>query len=445
MLAANSHRLRCSASSKRHCGAGCRRLCNALATLSGGGLQGRAWACLPEASTAPLSLGPQASARWLASRQRGGQRLRDNKHLTSPAAPSPHLRCRSPTQRVAAVVSRSLTPPLRPSLALSSLLCFAPSALAVSRSRTTADRRVAPAFRLHRPNTIPSAHALATSPAEMTDYAKMKNAELEALLKQRSLPHTGKKAEMVARLQEADKADAANAPAEKPADSTAAPPEDEIDWDDDPTDAKPAAAAATTEAAATAIKAGGKGAVENLQGVPNQVGDIDPSKTDDLSVKAPVGDGTADAEAAEAAPVEKKDFASGLKETTLDEELEKRRARAKKFGLPEEDEAAKLLERAKKFGTDTPAAAPRGLNEALPERRPKRGRETGDEGRRGDSKRRGRGGRFQGRRGGGGGGGERRGNDAAKSNAGGSGTWMSAEDKARAEARKARFAGAPAS
>ena len=46
----------------------------------------------------------------------------------------------------------------------------------------------------------------------MPDYAKMKNAELEALLKQRSLPHTGKKAEMVARLQEADKADADKEP-----------------------------------------------------------------------------------------------------------------------------------------------------------------------------------------------------------------------------------------
>ncbi|EKG17047.1 DNA-binding SAP [Macrophomina phaseolina MS6] len=274
----------------------------------------------------------------------------------------------------------------------------------------------------------------------------MKNAELEALLKQRSLPHTGKKAEMVARLQEADKADAEKAPADKPADNSAAPPEDEIDWDDDPTDAKPAAAAATTEAAATTIKAGGKGPVDNPQAVPNQVADIDPSKTDDLSVKAPEGEGSTDAPGAEkpadTEPVEKKDFTSGLKETTLDEELERRRARAKKFGLPEEDEAAKLLERAKKFGTDPAAAAPRGLNEALPERRPKRGREAEDEGARGNQKRRGRGGRFQGRRGGGG---ERRGNDSAKSNAGGSGTWMSAEDKARAEARKARFAGAASS
>ncbi|OJD36944.1 sap domain-containing protein [Diplodia corticola] len=286
----------------------------------------------------------------------------------------------------------------------------------------------------------------------MADYAKMKNAELEALLKQRSLPHTGKKADMVARLQEADKASGENAGADEPtatATATAtAPPEDEIDWDDDTTDTKPAAAAASTEASATAIKAGGQGAVANPQAVPNQVPDVDPSKTEDLSVKAPEEAAAATDATADEAPtepvVEKKDFTSGIKETTLDEELEKRKARAKKFGLPEDDEAAKLLERAQKFGTEAAASGPRGLNEALPERRPKRGRDAGDEGTRGNNKRRGgRGGRFQGRRGGGGGG-ERRGNEGAKSNAGGgSGTWMSSEDKARAEARKARFAGAP--
>lgn len=301
-----------------------------------------------------------------------------------------------------------------------------------------------------QPNSIITASS--TSTDNMTDYAKMKNADLEALLKQRSLPHTGKKADMVARLQEADKADPDQANAEQPAASTTAPPEDEIDWDDDTTDAKPAAAAASTEAGATAIKAGGQGPVANPQAVPNQVADVDPSKTDDLSVKAPEGDGATDEpaaeSAAEAAPVEKKDFTSGIKETTLDEELEKRKARAKKFGLPEEeDDQAKLLERAKKFGTDAAPTGPRGLNEALPERRPKRGREAGDEGTRGNNKRRGRGGRgdrSQGRRGGGGGGGERRGNDSAKNNAGGSGgSWMNSDDKAKADARKARFAGAP--
>ena len=73
----------------------------------------------------------------------------------------------------------------------------------------------------------------------MADYAKMKNAELEALLKERNLPHTGKKADLVKRLQDADAA--SSEPAKKD--------EDEIDWDDEQPSApapasKPAAAPA---------------------------------------------------------------------------------------------------------------------------------------------------------------------------------------------------------
>ncbi|KAK7556676.1 hypothetical protein IWX49DRAFT_609656 [Phyllosticta citricarpa] len=278
----------------------------------------------------------------------------------------------------------------------------------------------------------------------MPDYAKMKNAELEALLKQRSLPHGGKKADMVARLQEADKAAAGNesatatpAPTTTETSKTAAPTEDEIDWDDDnPTEA---AKAASTEAGAAAIAAGGKGQVANPQAVPNQEAAVDPSKTDDLSVQVeqkgddaaakPAGGVEAPAEA------EKKDFASGLKDISLDEELEKRKARAKKFGITEDDEAQKKIERAKKFGIEASEGIS-GLNEALPERRPKRAREAGDDGRRGNSKRRGRGGRR------GGGGNERQGSNRTAN--GSSGSWMSDADRAAAEARKARFAGSPA-
>lgn len=39
----------------------------------------------------------------------------------------------------------------------------------------------------------------------MSDYGKKTVAELQEILKGRSLPHTGKKAELVARLNEADK------------------------------------------------------------------------------------------------------------------------------------------------------------------------------------------------------------------------------------------------
>jgi SAP domain-containing ribonucleoprotein len=44
----------------------------------------------------------------------------------------------------------------------------------------------------------------------MVDYAKKTVAELQEILKSRSLSHTGKKAELVARLNEADEAAAEN-------------------------------------------------------------------------------------------------------------------------------------------------------------------------------------------------------------------------------------------
>lgn len=273
----------------------------------------------------------------------------------------------------------------------------------------------------------------------MADYAKMKNAELEALLKSRNLPHTGKKADMVSRLIEADKKTT-----ESPSTTTAAAAEDEIDWDDDTDATRPAAAA---EAAATAIKAGSKGPVANPQAVPNQVADVDPSKTSDLSVKPPAENKNAEGSKSEEAKPEKPavDFTRGLAASTLEDEIEKRKARAKKFGMPaEEDETLKKLERAKKFGE---MGAPRGLDEALPERAAgrKRGHEGGDEGGRGGHNKRG-GRRLDGRRGG-----DRRARDGdrkprdnkreqRKSLSGGKAGWMNETDKAKAEARKAKFA-----
>lgn len=274
----------------------------------------------------------------------------------------------------------------------------------------------------------------------MTEYAKMKNDELSALLKERKLPHTGKKAEMVERLQKDD--EKANA---KPA----AGAEDEIDWDDDETAAAPAP---TTAASADAVipnkemveKAGGEGQPPNPQAVPNQVADIDPAQTDDLTLAAPA-EGAAKEEKTQ--PEEKKqepapDYSKGLAATNLDEEIEKRKKRALKFGIKfEDDEGLKKLERAKKFGEVGP---PKGLDEALPERRQKRGREGGGDDA-GSNKR-----REEGRSGGRGGRGGHRDNrnrdgrdnrrGENKTNGGGSVTWMSEKDRAAAEARKAKFA-----
>jgi SAP domain-containing ribonucleoprotein len=61
--------------------------------------------------------------------------------------------------------------------------------------------------------------------------------------------------------------------------------------------------------------------------------------------------------------------------------VEKRAARAKRFGVPEDDEAKKLAERAKKFGVDSKETVVKGLDSALPERRQKRGREDREGGR----------------------------------------------------------------
>lgn len=268
-----------------------------------------------------------------------------------------------------------------------------------------------------------------------SDYSKMKNDELQALLKQRSLPHTGKKADMVARLQEADaKTSSSEAPAP-------ASKEDEIDWDD--------GADATTEPAAAAVAAGGQGRVENPAAVPNQVTAEDPAKTDDLSASAPAPTNTDTNGAAVVGDekVEQKpsvDFSSGLKQTTEIEELERRLARGKKFNTlskEEEEEILRKIDRAKKFGTDN---ASKGLNEALPERPlHKRRREGGDDGGRGGK----RGGRRFGRAGGAGPDSGRRGprEDRQQGVRSGQGGWMQDKDREAAEKRKSRFADSAAS
>ncbi|KAH1417599.1 hypothetical protein KXV70_000718 [Aspergillus fumigatus] len=298
-----------------------------------------------------------------------------------------------------------------------------------------------------------------------TDYSKKTNAELVEILKSRSLPHTGKKAEMVARLQEDDqnKAKAATAPAPAPAAKTDAA-DDVIDWEDDDVPAADTTAVKpSTEAGAAAIAAGGKGAVANPVAVPNQKVDTDPATTNDLKVEskgaAPSAEsgaqgheGTegAPVEAAPAAPAEEKpapDYSMGLPITEMEEELMKRKARAEKFGITEESKAAiaeaeKQLERAKRFGTvvhPTPAGGVKGLDEALPtEKSRKRGRGDNDQASRG-GKRRDIGGRgkFRGK-----GRGNRNQNQRNEGNAGKTSgqSNLSEKDRLAMEARKKRFA-----
>ncbi|KAL8947734.1 MAG: hypothetical protein Q9222_006018 [Ikaeria aurantiellina] len=290
-----------------------------------------------------------------------------------------------------------------------------------------------------------------------TDYSKKKNADLEELLKARSLPHTGKKADLIARLQQADK-DAANS-------STASklPVEDEIDWDDDatiaPETSTPAAVSstsvpadlATTKPAAAAIAAGGKGQSANPTAVPNQIPTAEPFKSDDLVVKSP------DEKPSTTAPIAKKtdgedatkeeeapkppptDYTANIPTTSLESELEKRKARAARFGTTvavDDKEKEKAAERAKRFGTEASKPVVKGLDEALPERSRKRGRGGEDAGDRGRGKR--------GKSGGGGGGRSRsksKGREGKGKQVNGDAKSAQREkDKAAAEARKKRFA-----
>lgn len=273
-----------------------------------------------------------------------------------------------------------------------------------------------------------------------TDYSKKTNADLVEILKSRSLPHTGKKAELVARLQQDDEKKAADAPASS---SKAAAAEDVIDWDDEEPAERP-----STEAGANAIAAGGKGPVANPVAVPNQKLDTDPATADELKVESTGAAAAVTGEpVATATEAEKKaavvDFTQGLPASELEEEMRKRKARAAKFGVVEDTETAlkeaeKQLERAKRFGTGAGAEASsdvgvRGLDEALPDEKSRK-RSRNDQGGRGGKRR--DHGRNRNRRGGDGNQNRSGGENKAQS---GQKSW-SDKDALAMEARKKRFA-----
>ncbi|CRG86624.1 hypothetical protein PISL3812_03634 [Talaromyces islandicus] len=270
-----------------------------------------------------------------------------------------------------------------------------------------------------------------------SEYEKKTVAQLQELLKARSLATNGKKAELIARLQNADKS-AQEAPAKETKTDAA---EDVIDWDDDaPAGEAPPKETTepTTEASAAAIAAGGQGPVSNPVAVPNQQLAEDPAKTNDLHVESQAGaTGTSEDQKVGEKPAV--DYSMGLQATDLEAELEKRKARAAKFGIVSETgdaatEADKALERAKRFGTTQSAPAINGLDQALPEKSHKRGRGD-DQGGRG-GKRRNFGGRNRHRG---------RNNGPSDKQAGRSNApkpVYSDKDKAALEARKKRFAAA---
>lgn len=292
-----------------------------------------------------------------------------------------------------------------------------------------------------------------------TDYSKKTNADLVEILKSRSLPHTGKKADLVARLQEDDSKNAGTAAAPAPA-AKADVADDVIDWEDDePTEgAATAAPKASTEAGAATIEAGGKGQASNPAAVPNQKLDENPAATSDLKVEATGRE--AGQEGSEAAPAdgadgddqtaEKSDanYAKGLPITELEEELRKRKARAEKFGITEDSQASiadaeKQLDRAKRFGSGVaPDVGVKKLDEALPqEKSRKRGQhDNSDAGGRG-GKRRHFGGRDRSRPQGG----NRNRRDGGNNSSGrsnGQQTVVTEQERSAMEARAKRFAAA---
>ncbi|KAL2870628.1 SAP domain-containing protein [Aspergillus lucknowensis] len=263
-----------------------------------------------------------------------------------------------------------------------------------------------------------------------SDYAKKTNAELVEILKSRGLPHTGKKADMVARLQEDDTKKAA-APAIT---------DDVIDWEDDEVPAAGSAPAKPTVAAAPVEDNASK--VEDTKAEEGQGANA--------SQEGSEGTVTGTTEP-EPQPEEKPapNYSIGLSVTDLEEELKKRKARAEKFGITEEskaaiDEAERKLQRAKRFGADneTPnATAISRLDQALPERSRKRGRGENDQASRGGKRRNFNGRNNQRHRGRG----ENRNQgqnqvQGQKRSANGVANGWSEKEKAAMEARKKRFA-----
>ncbi|GAB1314857.1 SAP domain-containing protein [Madurella fahalii] len=218
----------------------------------------------------------------------------------------------------------------------------------------------------------------------MADYSSMKVPELKKLLSERGLPHTGNKADLIARLQENDKQQAAST-AEPQADSKPPAAEDEIDYDDDDF---PALNKDNKDAAA-----GQSAAVNADKSAPaTTAATTEPKKADGAAAAAPTepkqepaavegADKTAAAAAAEtesaaepAAPL----FTQNLPPTNAQTEAEKRAARAARFGISADTQSdeAKKAARAARFGVANDQVS--ALDSALPDRAArKRGRGGG--------------------------------------------------------------------
>ncbi|KAK6537015.1 hypothetical protein TWF281_001219 [Arthrobotrys megalospora] len=181
----------------------------------------------------------------------------------------------------------------------------------------------------------------------MTDYNKLKVTELKEQLTARGLPTTGKKDDLVSRLAADDAAKASNQPngessaepvkeaAPAPVSSTTETQDEKNETKKDTTVAPPASA---PEPSATGPIEGEKKKF-TFKRLADEFDAPAPKETEPVKPEEPKA-----AEPAES-------FAAGLASTDTDSELEKRKKRAARFGVPVA-ESSKLAERAKRFAAD---------------------------------------------------------------------------------------------
>ncbi|RMZ75611.1 hypothetical protein DV738_g5384, partial [Chaetothyriales sp. CBS 135597] len=200
----------------------------------------------------------------------------------------------------------------------------------------------------------------------MSDYSKKTVADLQEILKSRKLQHTGKKAELIARLQQSDKAteaaevaepvepsepehaqEQATEAQEPPAAASEAPTTEDPAPTADPTSA--------TAASATVTSPTGDAAAAAASAKPSE-----PPTTTEPGAPSP--DTTLAATT---------NYALNLPTESLDDEAARRKRRAERFGTgvvaangEADSEEAKKAARAEKFGTGLGK-----LNEALPTER----------------------------------------------------------------------------
>lgn len=281
------------------------------------------------------------------------------------------------------------------------------------------------------------------------EYSKLKVTELKELLTSRNLATTGVKSELVSRLvaDDANPKTPVAAPAtEEKKDDSLNPDDYDINWDDDADHTSKPTTTASKPAPATKAPAPAPASTTTTPAPPTDASSANASEKKKFQFKSIAAqfeeEARLKAEAAEAAKKASEEAkaaapAEGTEATTettvteepkptgpisskletlpvehpapvtIDEELERRKARAARFGMSVEDnEAIKKLERAKKFGAENAGAegddkegekkvlVVKGLDQALGHDRKRRFEGNG----RGEDKRR-RGGNFGGQRG----------------------------------------------